>query len=429
MTDLAPRTSVAPAGAVRLLHGVGAQPVTLTEHRATYPAPDVAWRPGLELVDAVERSGLRGRGGAAFPTSFKLRAVLASPGVPVVVINGTEGEPLSSKDALLSRFAPHLVLDGAVVAAAMVGATEVHVALDRADDDALIRIDHAILERRSAGEALAATSYTRPTPSRYVAGEETALIRHLDGGPALPTAVRIRPYQKGVAGRPTLVLNTETAAHLAQIAQWGPDWFREQGTPAHAGTTLVTVSGASRPGVYEVPLGTPLARVASTAGGLRSRPEAVLVGGYFGTWIGGDIAPGVGLSNEQLQPLGAAVGCGAVTFLPAGACGLYESARALRWMAGQTAGQCGPCVHGMASLAATLSDVADGSADQQAVARLHHWAGQIEGRGACRFPDGAIRFLRSALHVFAEDVRRHQAGRVCPPPKQALLPTPRRGER
>jgi NADH:ubiquinone oxidoreductase subunit F (NADH-binding) len=226
-----------------------------------------------------------------------------------------------------------------------------------------------------------------------------------------------------VEGRPTLILNVETAAHLAQVLRWGPDWFRSLGTQAHPGTALVTVSGpVASPGVHEIPLGTSLSEVAATAGGLRARPQAVLVGGYFGAWLPATTHD-VGLCEEQLRPLGAAVGCGALAFLPAGACGLRQSAAVLGWMQGETAGQCGPCVHGLAALAGELARLADGSGDEGSVARLQRWAGQVEGRGACRLPDGAVRFLRSVLAVFDEDVRRHQAGAPCPP-GPLLLPVP-----
>ena len=424
MTVLDPSTERPPVGSRRLLALVGAAPTALDEHRLAYGAP-VGEGPRLDLIDEVERAGLRGRGGAAFPTAVKLRSVLAARETPVVVVNGAEGEPLSHKDSLLARRVPHLVLDGAALAASMVGATEVHVALDRAEREAVVNVDHAILARRSAAEARSTSTYVRPIPSHYVAGEETALIRHLDGGPALPTARRTRPFESGLAGRPTLVLNVETAAHLAQIVRWGAGWFRQEGTSAHPGTCLVTVAGGVvHPGVYEVSLGVPLATLASAAGGLTARPQAVLVGGYFGSWLPGAEVAGVGLSNEQLLPFGAAVGSAAVFFLPEGLCGLHASARVMTWLAGQTAGQCGPCVHGLAAIAGALRELADGGADDQVVARLARWAGQVDGRGACRFPDGAVRFLRSSLHVFADDARRHRAGLVCPRPDGPVLPTP-----
>ncbi len=420
----APIGVAAPAGSQRLLAGLGPGATDLARHREIYPEPFRSKRARPELIDVVERSGLRGRGGGAFPTGAKLRAVAAGRRRPVVVINGAEGEPLSRKDAHLLAHAPHLVLDGAVLAAGLVGADDVHVSVDHLAGDALDAVDRAILARRSAGEVLGGACSLRPVPSHYVAGEETALVRHLDGGEAIPTGLTIKPFQKGLRGRPTLVLNVETAAHLAQVLLWGADWFREQGTTDHPGTALATVAGGiARPGVLEVPLGITLAELAGRAGGSPVKPKAVLLGGYFGSWVPARTAAGLPFANETLRPHGAAVGCGAVALLPEDACGVCESSRVLSWMAGQTAGQCGPCVHGLAAVADGFAALARGRGDVRTVDRLHRWAAQIDGRGACRFPDGVLRLLRSALDVFDDDVRRHLAHETCPP-QAPILPTP-----
>ncbi len=416
----------------RLLAAVERNP-DLAAHRATCAAPPAPAFPRPDLISLVEQGGLRGRGGAAFPTAIKLSAVLRSAAAsglrPRVIINGTEGEPLSAKDEVLLSGAPHLVLDGAAWAAAAVAADQVLVAVDRVRSHAMLALDGARRQRTAAGEASPAVQL-RPAPSRYVAGEETALVRFLNGGPAKPPGSGPKPFERGVDGRPTLVLNVETAAHLAQIMQFGPARFRQAGTPAHSGTALATVSGAvARPGVVEAPLGSPLATLADLAGGLTARPQAVLLGGYYGAWLPADATAGVGWSDEQLQPWGARVGCGTVAIFPQDRCGLREVSRVLTWLAGQSAGQCGPCVHGLGSIAAGMQELAEGHADPTVVDRLRRWSAQVEGRGACRFPDGAVRFLRTALAVFAEDVHRHQHGLACSPPSgdRYLLPIPDNG--
>ena len=416
----------APSGSRRLLGGAdpSGAPQPLAGHRRTYPVPPHPRRVREDLIATVERAGLLGRGGAGFPTGRKLRAVAAGRRTPVVVVNGTEGEPVSGKDALLLRTLPHLVLDGAALAAAAVGAGEVVVCVDRQNAAALDAVEGALAERHDR-EPGGIPMRLAAAPPHYVTGEESALVHWLNGGEGKPTRVPPRPFERGVGGRPTLVDNVETLAHLAQIIRFGADWFRQLGTPSEPGTILATVSGAvSRPGVYEVPAGLPLSDLLAGAG----TPEgisAVLVGGYFGFWLDARSAGSALLSHHDLRSRGGGLGCGAVAVLPAGACGVAEATRVMGWLAGETAGQCGPCVHGLAALAGTLGEACAGRSRGDVAARLQRWAAQIEGRGACRFPDGAVRFLRSALDVFADDLRRHAAGRPCRGSLQRpILPIP-----
>jgi NADH:ubiquinone oxidoreductase subunit F (NADH-binding) len=387
----------------------------LAEHRRQYPAPPPAARPLADVTTAVERAGLRGRGGAGFPTARKLKAVADRyrrvGRKPVVVVNGSEGEPASSKDSVLLVRQPHLVLDGAVLAAAAVGSDEIVVAIDCVDTRALASIRAAIAERVARREPSARTLRVAALPHRYVAGEETALIQWLNGGQAKPAMTPPRPFEAGVGGRPTLVDNVETLAHVAQIARWGPDWFREHGTTNEPGTMLVTLTGAVRDaGVHEVPVGARVSSVIRAAGGSLSKAGAVLVGGYFGAWLSTDQARRTRLCNEDLRPLGAGLGCGAIVVLPVDACGLKETARILGWLASESAGQCGSCVHGLAAIAGGTADLYRGD---DTVDRLLRWAGQVEGRGACHLPNGAVRLLRSGLTVFAGEIDRHCSGQGC----------------
>jgi NADH:ubiquinone oxidoreductase subunit F (NADH-binding) len=312
---------------------------------------------------------------------------------------------------LLTR-APHLVLDGALLAAWAVAAKEIVVCIERNNRPAVSAVRLAIAQRVAAGEAMIPVM-VREIPARYVAGEETALVHVINGGDARPTLTPPRPYQKGVGGRPTLVDNVETLCHLAQIVRWGPAWFRAQGTDAEPGTMLLTLSGAlTRRGVCEVPVGMSLEKVLSSAGPTGGL-GAVLLGGYYGTWITPEEARWATMDNSHLRTIGSGLGCGAVVALPTAACGLVEAARVLTWLAGETAGQCGPCVHGLAAIAGGMTELADGRASVRTLADLHRWAGQVEGRGACSFPDGAVRHLRSALRVFEADVVHHLRNGRC----------------
>jgi NADH:ubiquinone oxidoreductase subunit F (NADH-binding) len=375
-----------PAGAARLLAAAD-RPPTLDNHVETF-GPLVHPQ---DVVALVDRAGLRGRGGASFPTGRKLQAVAARRGGAVVVANGAEGEPTSKKDRSLLRVAPHLVLDGAAVAARAVGAREVLLGVARHAPE----LGAAIGERKRL--RVDSVSFdVRVVPETFVAGEETALLRALDGRAAKPTTKPPYPFEHGYRGRPTLVQNVETLAHLALLARFGPEWFG-------AGTALVTIGGAvARPGVHEIPLGITLADVIATAGGTTERVDAYLVGGYFGGWVAAADAARLELTSDL-------IGAGAIVALPASTCAAAEVARVAAYLAGESAGQCGPCVYGLRAIADALAVERRG--DRRA--EVDRWAAMITGRGACRHPDGVARFVRSALRVFADEFARHAKHRGC----------------
>jgi NADH:ubiquinone oxidoreductase subunit F (NADH-binding) len=375
----------------------------------------------VDLIEELEQSGLRGRGGAGFPTAQKLRSVAGRRGRSIVVVNGTEAEPVSGKDKLLLRHAPHLVLDGAVAAATALGGREVIVAVG----------DRALPERAAVERAVAERDDGRITlrvagvPPSFVAGEETALVSHLNGRSPKPTFKPPLPFERGVRGAPTLVQNAETLAHVGLIARFGAEWFRAVGTPDEPGTVLLTVSGAvRRPGVYEVELGVPLVDLVSEAGGVTEQPQAFLLGGYFGSWVVAGRAERLVLSAAGLKEVGASLGAGAIVVLPSSACGVAESARVARYLAGESAGQCGPCVHGLEAVAGALEQLAAGGRKQVRL-QLVRFLEQVRGRGACRHPDGTARFVSSALTAFAGEAELHLRGR-CSGHGPHVLPVPAR---
>jgi NADH:ubiquinone oxidoreductase subunit F (NADH-binding) len=374
----------------------------------------------LAVLHEVERSGLTGRGGGGFPTAVKLQTV-ADGRRPIVVANGTEGEPASAKDKVLLTYNPHLVVDGTLAAMAVVGSSEAYIAVSRRARPVYAAVSAALAERgrETRGIALVAV------PDRFVAGEESALVHWLNGGEAKPTFTPPRPFERGVRGRPTLVQNVETLANLGLIARYGADWFRGRGTPDEPGTALVTILGAvRRPGVVEIELGTPLRRVLERCGGLSAERRALLVGGYFGTWIDAAHNLDTPLADAALRPLGAALGARTLAVLPQGACGLAETARIARYLAGESAGQCGPCVFGLPALAQALDSVASSATGvRQALARVPALSAQIARRGACSHPDGVLRLVQSALRVFAPEVERHLGRRCADEHGEPLLPT------
>ena len=364
-------------------------------------------RPGRALIDLTARSGLTGRGGAGFPTGRKLAAVAAGRR-PVVVANVAEGEPASRKDAALTDRAPHLVLDGLQLAADATGAVDVYAYVST--EAGYGRIERALAERSTAGTDLRPVTLLR-TPEGFVSGEESAVVAAVEGRPALPAFRRRLVVEAGVHGRPTLVQNAETLAHLALIARHGPAWFRGRGTAAEPGTYLATVSGAVRsPGVLEVAHGTELGQVLELAGGAAEPLCAVLVGGYHGAWVPMPDGMRAPASRAGLRAWDASPGAGVLIALGAARCGLALTAQITGYLASAGARQCGPCRNGLPMLAGTLQTLAGGRGGPHLAEDVEQLARLVDGRGACRHPDGTVRLVRSALRTFAPDVRAHLAG-------------------
>ncbi|HST24899.1 MAG TPA: NADH-ubiquinone oxidoreductase-F iron-sulfur binding region domain-containing protein [Gaiellaceae bacterium] len=413
MSALATDHSASPLGTRRLLPAGSSRDSSWRRHVERYGPLPVLDRRRSGLVDQVELSGLTGRGGAAFPTAVKLRTV-ASGRSPVVVANGTEGEPASSKDEVLMTYNPHLVIDGVEAALAAVGSETAAIAVGRGADAARAALHNALAERRVPVDRIEVVA----VPDRFVAGEESALVHFLNGGEAKPTFTPPRPFQKGVGGRPTLVQNVETLANLALIARYGGHWFRDAGTPDEPGTVLVTVlGGVEKPGVVEAELGIPVRELFDRCGGLTGPARAVLVGGYFGGWVPAELERP--LTSAALGSLGAR----AIAVLPNGVCGLAETARVVRYLAGESAGQCGPCIFGLPAVADALERLAAGKDARRSLDRLPRLAAQIARRGACAHPDGALRFVDSALRVFGPEIEGHLAGRCSASHGARLLPT------
>ncbi len=385
----------------------GTGPAGLAEHLARYGPLRSAGlsRPSREaLIDKVDRSGLTGRGGAGFPAARKLAAVAAGH-APIVVANGTEGEPASCKDKVLLARSPQLVLDGAVLAAEIAGASQAVIVVHHSVREI---VDAAAAERTRAG-ADRVRIRVMTAADRFVAGEASAVVHWIEDGVPAPTRKPPRISERGLGGRPTLVHNVETLAHLALIARYGASWFRAVGTPAEPGSMLVTIMGAvNQPCVCEIAIGTSLAETLSLAGGAAAPLQALLLGGYYGTWADAAAAETLPFSSEGLAVLGAGAGAGLIAALPQDACGLAETARVARYLADESARQCGPCLYGLDAIAGELQRLAEGRTSDLSL--LGRWLGQVEGRGACSHPDGAAGLVRSALDVFKPELSQHARG-------------------
>lgn len=360
-----------------------AGPESLHEHVARLgPLP----KRGRELVDMLVASGLTGRGGAAFPVGLKWRAQLNTRGPLTIVANGAEGEPHSKKDRLLMATRPHLVLDGALLAASALHAREIVIYIGEHHHAARAAMQRAVVERTPQEQAMLRFF---AAPARYVAGDSNAAVHAINSGIALPTTEK---------SSPTLVQNVETLAHIALIARTGRP----------TGTVLLAIAGSvARPGVLEATTTSTVRDALARAGGISDRARAILIGGYFGAWVDVDTALDLRVDPTLLREKGLTLGCGVVGVLPASRCPVCETAGIMRYLAGESSSQCGPCLFGLRALAETCSRVANHGANAQDLAQLERWSIEVNGRGACKHPDGAVMFLRSALKTFATEFATH----------------------
>jgi NADH:ubiquinone oxidoreductase subunit F (NADH-binding) len=363
-------------------------------------------RAALESLAAGVR--LLGRGGAAFPVAAKL-AGLPRARTHAVVVNGSESEPASQKDRTLMRRAPHLVLDGLDLVAGAVRARQLVVAVH--DEISARSIEQALRERGNSRTRVVRTS------AAFVSGEARAVIEAVDGRAPVPTGRRTLPTVSGVRGRPTFLSNTETFAQLAVAARMGRR-FAERGSPDEPGTTLATVGAYGRtPVVVEAPTN---AFVGDLLGIVDARQSAVIVGGYHGTFSRG--VDGLLLSRPHLRERGISLGAGALIALSADTCWLREISAVADYLASESAAQCGPCLFGLAAIAADVRQVAGG--DRQALDRLRSRLDIAPGRGACAHPDGAARMIGSFLAASPDEIALHLAHGTCGRTWRGELPLP-----
>jgi NADH:ubiquinone oxidoreductase subunit F (NADH-binding) len=396
-----PTGEVAAVVGPRLLAGIAAGS-GLLEHRTLWPAPRAVDE--AQLLAVLEAVPVPGRGGAGFPFARKLRTAVDSGRRRTVVVNAGEGEPASAKDSVLLVAAPHLVLDGAHAVARALGASALHVVVGPDRPSVKSALDGALAEREHGSVPVE----VRTTRAPFVGSQEAAVLELLDGRDNLPVTAWRPPSVSGLRGRPTLVSNAETFAQVAALLALGPAGYAELGTPTEPGTTLLTVAGDGPYGVVlEVPHGVPLGEVLEFCGYDPRSP--VLLGGYHGTWLAEGWAAALAVSRQQLSARGLSLGAGVVLPLDASTCPVAVTAGVTGYLAGRSAGRCGPCRKGLPALAEAVAALADG-AGPWATGRAKDVAALVTGRGACAHPDGTARLVASMLRAFPAEVRRHELG-------------------
>jgi len=355
-----------------------------------------------QLVDELVRCKLTGRGGGHFPVARKWRGVMATAGGGYAVANGAEGEPLSAKDAALLQTRPHLVLDGLQLAAIATRAEHSVIWLHAGATATRASLAKAIAERRVAG--LPGPHIQLITgPDRYLTGESSAVVNALSGGPPLPTFRRKHSSESGVNGAPTLLHNVETLARIAAIARGlDPTGHVERGGIPSALFTVLTPTGRT---VTEIRPDTTLGQLVNSH--VAETPQAVLLGGYGGNWVPWAEFQAIPASEPAAQLQGRSTGAGIVAPLPTDGCGIAETGRILEYLADSSARQCGPCLFGLRAVADLVSALARGELGRADRKRLERYRAEIDGRGGCHHPDGAMRLLASMFTTFAVEVDLH----------------------
>jgi NADH:ubiquinone oxidoreductase subunit F (NADH-binding)/ferredoxin len=408
-------------GAARLTAGLDRMArLDLQAHRDIFgPLPRMSAGELIEMASAVD---LRGQGGAAFPFARKLKAVVDAAeraNQPTkVIVNATEGEPGSFKDKMLMIRSPYLIMSGAALAAEAIGAEEI-----------IIGVTSNELANRSIEAAVAAEAGLRKMvrvvqqPERFISGEAGALVRGINGKRPVPPGRKTLASERGADDLPTLLSNASTFAQLSVLSLLGPERFASVGTPEEPGTVLLSVSGSAKhAAVVEVPTGIPLGAVLDIC--QAPAGDGVLVGGYHGMWLGAQNAYSVPVSREGMEAVGGTLGAGVVLPLGDGTCPLGEVSRIASYLAGQSAGQCGPCKLGLPAIARALAALVDGSGGIAALDSARRAAAGVTGRGACAHPDGTTRMVLSALEVFTEDLAAHVFHTSCGRPVRGVLPLP-----
>jgi len=370
-----------------------------------------------EVIEVVKASGLRGRGGAGFPTGLKWSFMPKNTELQkYVVCNSDESEPGTCHDRDILRYNPHSVVEGMAIGGYAMGAT-VGYNYIRGEfmDEPVPRFEAAVAEAYEAGllgkniqgSAVAFDLYTFVGAGAYICGEETGLLESLEGKPGRPRFKPPFPAGFGLYGKPTTINNTQSFASVPMILRKGPDWFADLGPTGSGGTMIFSVSGhVQNPGNFELPLGIPFRDLLDLAGGVRDGRglKAVIPGGCSVPVLPADAIIDVNLDYGSIQDAGSALGTGAVIVMDDTTCMVRALRRISRFYYAESCGQCTPCREGTGWLYRMLSRIVDGDGRQRDLDMLLDVAGKIEGHTICAFGDAAAwpvqSFLRHFMHEF-----------------------------
>ncbi len=372
--------------------------------------------PPADVIEQVKSAGLRGRGGAGFPTGVKWSFMPKTPGVQkYVVCNSDESEPGTCKDRDILRFNPHALVEGMAIAGYAIGATAGYNYM-RGEfmDEPYAHFVGALKEAYAAGylghnilgSGVEFNLYDHLGAGAYICGEETALLESLEGKKGQPRFKPPFPASFGLYGQPTTINNTESLASVPTILRNGAEWFTSLGKPNNFGTKIFSVSGhVARPGNFEVPLGTPFSKLLELAGGMRDgRPlKAVIPGGSSVPVLKGEVMMGLDMDYDSISKAGSMLGSGAVIVMDDTTDMVKALQRISRFYYSESCGQCTPCREGTGWLYRMLTRIVNGQGKLEDLARLDNVASKMEGRTICALGDAAAMPVRSFVKQFREE--------------------------
>jgi NADH-quinone oxidoreductase subunit F len=381
--------------------------------------------PPEDIIEMVKKSGLRGRGGAGFPTGLKWSFInRAAPGDKYIVCNSDEGEPGTFKDRDITRYNPHALIEGMIIAGYTIGAVAGYNYLRGEFWEPYERFEEALEEARSAGllgKNILGTDFsydihTHLGAGAYICGEETALLESIEGKKGQPRFKPPFPAMFGLYGRPTVINNTETLASIPDIVRQGPDWFREIGVENSGGPKLFSISGnVARPGNYEIPMGTPFAELLEMAGGMRDgRPiKAVIPGGSSAPVLPGDVMMDLTMDYQSIQDAGSMLGSGAVIVMDDTNCMVKILERISYFYYEESCGQCTPCREGTGWMHRVVKRIEHGQGRMEDLDLLDDVAQKIMGKTICALGDAAALPVASFVKHFRDEFAYHVEHKKC----------------
>jgi len=379
-----------------------------------------AWRKIVEektdpalIIEELKTSNLRGRGGAGFPTGLKWSFMPRdAPGQKYIVCNSDESEPGTFKDRQILLNNPHALIEGMAIAGYAIGSTKGYNYMRGEFSDLVFeRFEGALREAYEAGwlgenihgSGIDFDLYGSLGAGAYICGEETALLESLEGKKGLPRFKPPFPANFGLYGRPTTVNNTETLSSVPAIMRNGGQWFADLGVPNSGGVKMWSVSGhVNKPGVFEIPMGTPFAELLEMAGGMRcgKRCKAVIPGGTSSPVIPGEIMLETNMDYDSIAKSGTFLGSGGLMVMDEDTCMVRALRRVAQFYYKESCGQCTPCREGTGWLFRMLNRIVDGKGTVADLDRLDDVASKIEGRTICGFGDAAATPVRSFIKHF-----------------------------
>ena len=378
-----------------------------------------------DVIETVKTSGLRGRGGAGFPTGLKWSFInRTAPGPKYVVCNSDEGEPGTFKDRDVLRYNPHALIEGMIICGYAIGAEVGYNYIRGEFWEPYERFEEALVEAREAGllgENILGSGFnfevhTHLGAGAYICGEETALLESLEGKKGQPRFKPPFPAQFGLYGRPTIINNTETLASVPDIVRRGGDWFRDIGTERSGGPKLFAVSGnVSMPGVFEVPLGMPFAELLELAGGVKNgrKLKAVIPGGSSAPVLPGDVMMDLSMDYESIASAGSMLGSGAVIVMDDSNCMVKVLDRISYFYYEESCGQCTPCREGTGWMHRVVHRIETGKGRSEDLDLLDDVATKIMGRTICALGDAAAMPVAGFLKHFREEFQYHVDHKKC----------------